>query len=86
MKVVVMPSSLLVIVIIAIAVDAPFGNRDEAAPMGGVMVDVKGDVWMQRRQLGAVGEDGGGRRRQRRGERRGDYGPVQNPSMDLVPM
>jgi len=67
-KVAVVPSSALVIVVIAIAADAPFGNRDEAAPMGGVMVDVKGDVWMQRRRLGAAGEgeeggkgSGGGR-------------------------
>ena len=58
-----------------------FGNRDEAAPMGGVMVDVKGDVWMQQRQLGAAREGGGGRQRQWRGERRGDFGPVQSPSM-----
>jgi hypothetical protein len=75
----------LVIVVIAIAADAPFGNRDEAAPMGGVMADVKGDVWMQRRRLGAAGGGGGGRRRQRRGERGGDYGPVQSQSMALVP-
>jgi hypothetical protein len=34
----------LVIVVIAADADAPFGNRDEAAPMGGVMADVKGDV------------------------------------------
>ena len=80
-----MPSSPLVIVVIAIAADAPFGNRDEAARMGGVMADVKGDVSMQRRRLGAAGEGGGGRQRQRRGERRGDYGPVQSPSMVSVP-
>jgi hypothetical protein len=85
MKVAVVPSSPLVIVVIAITADASFGNRNEAAPMGGVMADVKGEVWMQRRRLGAVGEGGGGRRRQRLGERRGDYGPVQSPSMVLVP-
>jgi hypothetical protein len=76
---------LLPIVVIAIATDTLFGNRDEAAPMGGVMVDVKGDVWMQRRRLGVAGEGRGGRQRQRRGERRGDYGPVQSPSMVSVP-
>ena len=80
-----MPSSPLVIVAIAIAADAPFGNRDEAAPMVGVMADVKGDVWMQRRQLGAAGEGGGGWQRQRRGESWGDYDLVQSPSMVLVP-
>ena len=85
MKVAVVPSSPLVIVVIAIAADAPFGNRDEAAPMGGVMADVKGDIWMQRRRLGVAGEGGGGRQRQRRGERQGDYGPVQSPSMVSVP-
>ena len=85
MKVAVVPSSPLVIVVIAIAADAPIGNRDEAAPLGGVMADVKGDVWMQRWRLGAAEEGGGGRQRQRRGERRGDYGPVQSPSMVLVP-
>ena len=80
-----MPSSLLVIIAIAIAANAPFGNRDEAAQMGGVMADVKGDVWMQRRQLGAAGEGGGGWQRQRRGESWGDYDLVQSPSMVLVP-
>ena len=85
MKVAVVPSSPLVIVAIAIAADAPFGNRDEAALMGGVMADIKGNVWMQRRRLGAAGESGGGRQRQRWGERRGDYELVQSPSMVLVP-
>ena len=86
MKVVaVVPSSTLIIVIIAIAADTPFGNSDEAAPMGGVMADVKGDVWMQLRRLGAAGEGREGWQRQWREERWGDYGPVQSPSMVSVP-
>ena len=84
MKVAVVPSSPLIIVVIAITVDAPFGNRDVAAQIGGVMAYIKGNVWMQRRRLGAAGERGGGRQRQRRGERWGDYGPVQSPSIILV--
>jgi hypothetical protein len=34
----------------------------------GMIAYVEGDVWLQRRQLGAAGEGLGGRQRQRRGE------------------
>jgi hypothetical protein len=35
---------------------------------GGMMTDAVGNIWLQRRWLGAAGEGGGGRQRQRRGE------------------
>ena len=54
MKVAVMLSSPLVIVIIAVAADALFGIRDEAAPMGG------GDGGRQGRRLDAAAAAGGG--------------------------
>ena len=54
-----MPSSPLVIIIIAIVADALFGNRDEAAPMGG-------DGGRQGYHLDVVAATGGGGGRRRR--------------------
>jgi len=52
------PLSPLLIVAIAIAANAPFGNRDEAAPMGGVMADVKGGRRRRVAKAAAGGEAG----------------------------
>ena len=60
MKVAVLSLPLLVIVVFAIAADVPFGNRDEAANMGG------GDGGHQGRRLDAAAATGGGGGRWRR--------------------
>ena len=69
-----------------VCLSASWRNPCSSDKCNAVFVSCPVEIVRRRRQLGAAGESGGGRQRQRRGERQGDYGPVQSPSMVSVPV